>query len=93
MRMPNLNDKLTITRNYYIDNDTKLNVLSGCEIIVKEKTDDYIILFCSVGLAEISDSDTISLFDAPKEVRINKGETKHLTLPVTDYFESVYIKY
>ncbi len=93
MKMPNMNDYITLTMEVYIKEGIKLNILSPSEVVVKEKTANYIIIESSMGIAEISDKGTISLMNTSKEIRINKGETKKLTLPVTDYFGSATIKY
>ena len=75
-----------------IEEGVKLNILLPSEVKIKEKTDDYIIISSSLGIVEIVDG-KISLLNAPHEIRINKGEEKKLTLPMTDYSESVIIKY
>ncbi len=93
MRVPNINDYITLTTRKYVKEGVKLDILLPSEIIIKEKNDEFIVIESSMGIAEISEKGTISLMNAPKEIRINKGETKKLTLPVTDYFSSVTITY
>ena len=93
MKLPNMNDYITLTTKEYVKEGIKLNILLPSEVIIKEKNDDFIVIESSMGIAEISENGFISLMDAPKEIRINKGETKKLTLPVTDYFNSVTITY
>lgn len=93
MRLPNMNDYITLTTKEYVKEGIKLDILSPSEIIIREKNDNFIVIESSMGIAEVSERGTISLMDAPKEIRINKGETKKLTLPVTDYFSSVTITY
>lgn len=93
MKSLNNNDYITITKKEYISENSKLNILSGVEIIVKEKTEDYIILESNSGLTEVKENGTINLFDPQKEIKINKGESKKITLAATDYFDSVIVKY
>ena len=93
MWVPNLNDYITVTTKRYIEEGCKLDILSPSEVYIKEKNDEYIILTCCVGIADINEIGAISLKNTPKETMIKKGETKKLTLPVTDYFSSVIIGY
>ncbi len=93
MKSLNNNDYITITKKKYISENSKLNILSGVEIVVKEKTEDYVILKSNSGLTEVKENGTINLFDAQKEIKINKGESKKITLAATDYFDSVIVKY
>lgn len=93
MRSPNMNDYITLTTNEYVKEGIKLDILLPSEIIIKEKNDDFIVIESSMGIAEISEKGFMSLMNTPKKIRINKGETKKLTLPVTDYFGSVTITY
>jgi hypothetical protein len=93
VRLPNMSDYISLTTKEYVKEGVKLDILPPSEIIIKEKNDDYIIIGSSMGITEISDKGTISLMNAPKEIKIKKGETKKLTLPMTDYFDSVTITY
>lgn len=93
MKIPNPKDYITVTTKRYIEEGCKLNILLPSEVYVKEKNDEYIIITSSLGIAEINEIGAINLKSAPKEIKIKKGETKKLTLPVTDYFSSVTIGY
>lgn len=93
MKLPDMNDYITLTTKEYVKEGTKLDILPPSEVIIKEKNDDFIIIESSMGIAEVSEKGGISLLDAPKEIRINKGETKKVTLPMFDYFHSVTITY
>lgn len=93
MKLANRNDYITLTTKRYVKEGLKLGVLLPSEVTVKVKNDDYIIIESSKGIVEIPEKGAISLKNAPKEIKINKGETKKLTLPVTDYFDSITITY
>lgn len=92
MRMPNENDIISITKKEVIYAGKKLDILAPSEVRIKEKTDEYIIIESSLGIVEVV-NDSFSLHNPPKEIMIKKGEEKKLTLPMTDYFGSVIIKY
>ena len=93
MKMPNMNDYISLKTKKYIKDGLKLDILLPSEVTIKEKTDNFIIISSSMGITEISEKGTISLINAQNEIKINKGETKRLTLPMTDYFGSVTITY
>ena len=92
MRIPNPNDYISLTTKRYIEEGCKLNILLPSEVCIKEKNNEYIVISSSLGIAEIKNG-FINLSNAPKEITIKKGETKKLTLPVTDYFDAVTISY
>lgn len=93
MKHLNNNDYITITKKEYISENSKLNILSGVKIVIKEKNEDYIILESNNDLTEVKENGTINLLDAKKELKINKGESKKITLAATDYVDSVIVKY
>lgn len=88
-----MNEYIEITEKVYISDNMKLDILKPSNVFVKEKNEDYIIIESSAGITEIKDDGTINLFDNTKEIKILKGEQKKVTLPLTDYFDSVIIKY
>lgn len=93
MKIPNVNDAISITTKNYVEKGTKLNILPPSEITIIEKTDEYIVLESSLGITEINDNGGINLMSGEKTLKINKGESKKITLPMMDYFHSVVIKY
>ena len=93
MKMIDKNDYITIKKQVFAKPGVKLNILSGYEITVKEKTMDYIILKSPSGLTEVNENGTINLLDSKHEIKINKGESKTITIPAMDYFDSVEVKY
>ncbi len=92
MKLPNKNDFITVTTQEYIQEGTELNFLPG-KIVVKEKTDEYIVLESSYELTEVNQFGMINLSNGFKEIKINKGESKVLTLAMTDFPFSATIKY
>ena len=93
MKMPNKNDAITITNKVYVEEEAVLNILPPSRVTIKEKNDDYIIIESSYGITEVNKDSGINLFDDNKEIVIKKGESKTLTLPMTDYIGSVTIEY
>jgi len=93
MKIPNENNAITITTKNYIEKGAKLNILPPSEITIIEKTEDYIVLESSLGITEIKENGGINLMSEDKTIKINKGESKNITLPMFDYFHSVVIKY
>ena len=95
MRMPNENDYIKITYNKLVHEGSVLDIF-GVEdkVYVKEKTDEYIIIASEYGIVEVSDDNSINLNNPPREIKINKGESKTLTIPMTDnFYGDVTIKY
>ena len=95
MRMPNENDYIKVTYNKFIHEGSVLDVF-GVEdkVYVKEKTDEYIIIASEYGIVEVADDNSINLNNPPREIKINKGESKTLTIPMTDnFYDDVTIKY
>ena len=71
----------------------KLNVLVPSEIYIVEMNDNYVVVESSLSLTEVKDNGTISLMDTFKQLKINKGENKNITLARTDYKGSVTLMY
>lgn len=92
MKVPDLKYSIEITSREYLHEGCKLDILKPSEVTVKELTDDYVVLASTEGIVEVNDGG-ISLSNSPKEIKIQKGECKTVTLPVTDYFHSVTIQY
>ncbi len=92
MRMPNEKDEIKVTTNHYICKGQKLDILQPSEVYIKEKTDEYIVIYSSDGIVEVIDG-KVSLYNSTKEITIKKGEIKTLTLPMTDYFSYAIIEY
>lgn len=95
MGIPNENDYVEITYNKFIHEGSVLDVF-GVEnkAYVKEKTDEYIIIASEYGIVELAEDNSINLNNPSKEIKINKGETKKLSIPMTDnFYGDVIIKY
>lgn len=71
----------------------KLNVLVPSEIYIVEMNDNYVVVESSLSLTEVKDNGTISLMDTFKQLKINKGENKNITLARTDYKGAVTLMY
>lgn len=92
MRMPNENDYISVTKKEYVYNGKKLDAFNPYEVYIKEKTDEYIVIESEAGIVEEVNG-AISLYNPPTSIKINKGETKVLAIPVTDNPYNVTIKY
>ena len=93
INIDSMNKYIEVISKVSISDNMKLDILRPSNVWIKEKNDDYIIIESSCGITEIKEDGTINLFDNSKEIKILKGEQKELTLPLTDYFDSVIIKY
>ena len=93
MKIINKEDYIYITEPKIVSKGSKLDILSPSEVIVKDKTKDYITIESSIALAVVNENGRINLNSDIYEVTINKGQEIKITLALTDYFQSVVIKY
>lgn len=71
----------------------KLDILAPSEVYVIELCDEYVVIESNMSMTEIKPNGTMSLFNTFKQLKINKGETKKVTLARTDYKDSVTLMY
>lgn len=71
----------------------KLDILVPSEVFIIEMCDEYVVIESNMSMTEIRPNGTMSLLNTFKNIKINKGEIKKITLARTDYKDSVMLTY
>lgn len=71
----------------------KLNILLPSEVYIKEKNFEYVLIDSSISMTEIKENGTISLYNTFNQLKLYKGESKRVTLALTDYKSSVTLEF
>lgn len=71
----------------------KLDILVPSDVFVVDVTEDYIVIESSLSMTEVKENGTISLMNTFKQLKINRGESKTITLARTDYKGTITLIY
>jgi hypothetical protein len=71
----------------------KLDILVPSDVFVVDATEDYIVIESSLSMTEVKENGTISLMNTFKQLKINRGESKNITLARTDYKGTITLMY